>query len=61
MGISKFVEAHRMNLFRSVLEIPPMGLICEEQVLLATDETQTKSEVPSEDGYVHLPMNNHIL
>jgi len=61
MGISKFVEAHRTKLFRSVLEIPPMGLICEEQVLSATDETQTKSEVSSEDGYVHLLMNNHIL
>ena len=61
MGISKFVEAHRMKLFRSVLEIPPMGLICEEQDLSATNETQTKSEVLSEDGYVHLLMNNHIL
>lgn len=61
IGISKFVEAHRMKLFRSVLEIPPMGLIFEEQILSATDETQSKSKVSSKDRYVHLLMNNHIL
>jgi len=59
MGISKFVEAQN-EAFQVGLETP-MGLICEGQVLSATDETQTKSEVSSENGYVHLLMNNHIL
>lgn len=30
MGREKFVEAHRINLLRSVFEIPPIGFMSAE-------------------------------